>query len=120
MLEVSQLNPQKTALVFRGFVSLKVFVCYERSVRTVRHFPFCIFHEPRAMDLLIDKQELVGNKVLKVNSLCGSDTMDVSVGRQFPTSCKNARILRKVTSFMSRKTPQFPGDILSPKCLHKC
>ena len=34
-------------------------------------------------DLLIDKQELVGNKVLKVNSLCGSDTMDVSVGRQF-------------------------------------
>ena len=37
----------------------------------------------RFIDLLIDKQELVGNKVLKVNSLCGGDTTDVSVRRQF-------------------------------------
>lgn len=35
------------------------------------------------MDLLIDKQELVRNKVLEANSLCGSDTMDVSVRRRF-------------------------------------
>ncbi len=35
------------------------------------------------IDLLLDKQELVRNKVLEVNSLCGNDTMDVSVRRQF-------------------------------------
>ena len=46
------------------------------------HF-FWLFCALGSIDLLIDKQELVGNKVLKVNSLCGSDTMDVSVGRQF-------------------------------------
>ena len=44
---------------------------------------FWLFCAPGPLDLLIDKQELVRNKVLKVNSLCGSDTMDVSVGRQF-------------------------------------
>jgi hypothetical protein len=43
----------------------------------------CLFHALGAIDLLIDKQELVRNKVLKVNSLCGSDTIDVSVRRQF-------------------------------------
>jgi len=44
---------------------------------------FCLFSALGSIDLLIDKQELVRNKVLKVNSLCGSDTMDVSVRRQF-------------------------------------
>jgi len=38
----------------------------------------------------------------------------------FTLSCKNARILQKVTSFRSWKTTQFSGDILSPKCLHEC
>ncbi len=41
------------------------------------------FFELGSLDFLIDKQELVRNKVLKVNSFCGSDTMDVSVRRQF-------------------------------------
>ena len=36
-----------------------------------------------SIDLLIDKQELIRNKVLKANGLCGSDTMNVSVRRQF-------------------------------------
>jgi len=43
----------------------------------------CLFHALGAIDLLIDKQELIRNKVLKANGLCGSDTMDVSVRRQF-------------------------------------
>ena len=66
----------------RVLLFLKVFVWYECSVRIVLHPP-CIFHALGAGDLLIDKQELIRNKVLKVNSLCGSDTMDVSVRRQF-------------------------------------
>ena len=41
-----------------------------------------------AIDFLLDKQELVGNKVLKVNSSCGRYTLDVIVGRQFSTSYK--------------------------------
>jgi hypothetical protein len=36
-----------------------------------------------SIDLLIDKQALIRNKVWKVNGLCGSGTMDVSVRRQF-------------------------------------
>ncbi len=44
---------------------------------------FLFFAHVSSIDLLIDKQELVSNKVLKVNSLCDSDIMDVSVGRQF-------------------------------------
>lgn len=44
---------------------------------------FLFFTHVGSIDLLIDKQELVRNKVLKVNSLCGSDTMDVIVRRQF-------------------------------------
>jgi len=44
---------------------------------------FLFFTYVGSIDLLIDKQELIRNKVLKVNSLCGSDTMDVSVRRQF-------------------------------------
>jgi hypothetical protein len=35
------------------------------------------------IDLPIDKQELIRNKVLKATGLCSSDTMDVSVRRQF-------------------------------------
>ena len=62
-----------------------MFVCYERSVLTVQH-PLCLSHAPGSIDLLIDKQEIIRNKVLKANSLCGSDTMDVSVRRQF--KCK--------------------------------
>ena len=44
---------------------------------------FWIFCALGSLDLLIDKQELIRNKVLKVNGLCGSDTMDVSARRQF-------------------------------------
>ncbi len=61
---------------------MKIFVWYERSVRTVPH-PLCLFHALGAIDLLIDKQELIRNKVMKAKGLCGSDTMDVSVRRQF-------------------------------------
>jgi hypothetical protein len=44
---------------------------------------FLFFAHVGSIDLLIDKQELIRNKVLEANSLCGSDTMDVSVRRQF-------------------------------------
>ena len=44
---------------------------------------YLFFRALEAIDLLIDKQELIRNKVLEANSLCGSDTMDVSVRRQF-------------------------------------
>jgi len=44
---------------------------------------FLSFTYVGSIDLLIDKQEFVRNKVLKVNSLCGNDLMDVSVGCQF-------------------------------------
>ncbi len=59
-----------------------MFVWYDRSVRTVRH-PLCLLSTLGAIDLLIDKQELIRNKVLKAKGLCSSDTMDVSVRRQF-------------------------------------
>ncbi len=41
-------------------------------------------NDPTLMDIdfSIDKQELIRNKVLKANGLCGSDTIDVSVRRQ--------------------------------------
>ena len=54
-----------------------MFVGYEGSFRIVRRF-LCLFHALEAIDLLIDKQELIRNKVLKANGLCSSDTMDVS------------------------------------------
>ena len=41
------------------------------------------FSSTQNSDLLIDKQEIIRNKVLKTNGLCRSDTMDVSVRRQF-------------------------------------
>ena len=44
---------------------------------------FLFFAHVGSIDLLIDKQELTKNKVLKANGLCSSDTMDVSVSRQF-------------------------------------
>ena len=44
---------------------------------------FLFFAHVGSIDLLIDKQELIRNKVMKANSLYGSDTMDVSVRRQF-------------------------------------
>ncbi len=59
-----------------------MFVWYECSVRIVRN-PLYLSHALVSIDFRIDKQELVRNKVLKVNSLCGSDTMDVIVRRQF-------------------------------------
>jgi hypothetical protein len=65
--------------------------------------PFLFFYTLRYVDLLIDKQELVGNKILKVNSLCGSDTMDVSVERQFPTSRKKYQISSKSHLFQELK-----------------
>jgi hypothetical protein len=42
-----------------------------------------VFSRVGFIDLLLDKQELIRNKVLEANSLCSSDTMDVSVRRQF-------------------------------------
>jgi len=42
---------------------------------------FLFFAHVCSIDLLIDKQKLMSNKVLKASSLCGSDTMDVSVRR---------------------------------------
>ncbi len=44
---------------------------------------FLFFAHVGSIDLLIDKQELTKNKVMKANSLCGINTMDVSVRRQF-------------------------------------
>ncbi len=44
---------------------------------------FLFFAHVGSIDLLIDKQELTKNKVLKANVLFGSGTMDVSVRRQF-------------------------------------
>jgi len=44
---------------------------------------FLFFAHVGSIDLLIDKQELIRNKVMKANGLYGSDTMDVSVRRQF-------------------------------------
>jgi len=44
---------------------------------------FLFFANVGSIDLLIDKQELTKNKLLKANGLCGSGTMDVSVMRQF-------------------------------------
>jgi len=64
---------------------------------------FLFFTHVGSIDILIDKQELVGNKILKVNSLCGSDTMDVSVGRQFPTSRKKCQISSKSHLFQKLK-----------------
>ena len=70
-----------------------------------KYYPhsLCLFCTLGSLDLLIDKQELVGNKILKVNSLCGSDTMDVSVGRQFPTSRKKCQISSKNHLFQELK-----------------
>ena len=39
--------------------------------------------EPSSISAIIDKQELIRNKVLEAKSLCGSDTIDVSVRSQF-------------------------------------
>lgn len=44
---------------------------------------FLFFAHVGSINLLINKQELIRNKVLKAKGLCGSDTMDVSVRRQF-------------------------------------
>lgn len=44
---------------------------------------FLIFKHMCSIDLLIDKQELIKKKVLKVNGLCRNDTMGVSTRRQF-------------------------------------
>ena len=44
---------------------------------------FLFFTHVGSIDILIDKQELIRNKVLKAKGLCSSDTMDVSVRRQF-------------------------------------
>jgi len=59
-----------------------MFVWYERSIKVSRH-SFWLFCALGSIDLLIDKQALIRNKVLKANGLCGSGTMDVSVRRQF-------------------------------------
>lgn len=44
---------------------------------------FLFFTYVRYVDLLIDKQELIRNKVFEVNGLLGSDTLGVSAKRQF-------------------------------------
>ncbi len=54
------------------------------SVRSKYHpHSFWLFCALGSLDLLIDKQELMRNKVLKANGLCSSDTINVSVRRQF-------------------------------------
>jgi len=53
---------------------------------------FLFFAHVGSIDLLIDKQELIRNKVMKANSLYGSDTMDVSVRRQFKGKILGFRI----------------------------
>ena len=68
--------------LLRVSLFLEVFIWYERCVRSVR-LPLCLLHALAAIDLLIDKQELIRNNVLIANGLCGSNTMDVSVRRQF-------------------------------------
>jgi hypothetical protein len=44
---------------------------------------FLFYAHVASIDLLIDNQELIRNKVWEANGLCGSETMDVSVRRQF-------------------------------------
>ena len=53
---------------------------------------FWLFCALGSLDLLIDKQELTKNKVLKAKGLCGSDTIDVSVRRQFKAKIFGFRI----------------------------
>ena len=48
-----------------------------------------------SLDLLIDKQELIRNKVLEANSLCGSDTMNVSGRRQFESKIPVSKKAKK-------------------------
>ena len=52
------------------------------NVSEPRDIFFPIFTHIYAIDFLIDKQELIRNKVLRVNSLCGSDARNASVRRQ--------------------------------------
>ena len=73
---------------------MKMFVWYERSVRTVLH---PLFHTLVSIDLLIDKQALNRNKVLEANSLRGSDIIDVSVRRQFEGKIFNFRFCQYAT-----------------------
>ena len=54
-----------------------------------------------SIDLLIDKQELIRNKVLKANGLCGSDTMDVSLRRQFESKIFGFRKISEPLGFMT-------------------
>ena len=55
--------------------------------------PFRLLYAMGYIDFLIDKQELIRNKVLKANGLCGSDIMDVSVRRQFEGKIFGFRIV---------------------------
>ena len=57
-------------------------VGYEHSVRIVL-LTLWLLYALGSVDFLLDKQELIRNKVLKAKGLCGSDTMNVSVRRQF-------------------------------------
>ena len=61
---------------------MEIFVWYAGCVQSMGH-SLCLFNMMEAKDLLLDKQELTRNKVLKVNKLRESETMDVSVRRQF-------------------------------------
>ncbi len=61
---------------------LRSFIGYKCSIRTVQH-PLCLFHALESIDLLIDKQELTRNKVLRANGLYDSYAMGVSLRRQF-------------------------------------
>ncbi len=62
---------------------MKLFmVGYEHSVRIVL-LTLWLLYALGSVDFLLDKQELIRNKVLKAKGLCGSDTMNVSVRRQF-------------------------------------
>ncbi len=71
---------------------MKLFmVGYEHSVRTVP-LTLWLLYELGSVEFLLDKQELIRNKVLKANGLCRSHTVDVSVRRQFEAKIFGFRI----------------------------
>ena len=59
---------------------------------------FLFFAHVGSIDLLIDKQKLIKNKVLKANALCGSGIMDVSVRRQLKGKIFGFRINKSTIS----------------------
>jgi len=57
-------------------------VTFER-VYLIKLTHYKTYSNPQYSEFLLDKQELIRNKVLEANGLCSSDTINVSVRRQF-------------------------------------